>query len=1023
MPIKDYTIEVNGKVADIIQGKLRLDTTLPSFRIKVRHLGYKEFSHIFSKIPDTLTINLTPLTILLESVTVNTGYQKIERERITGSVESIGSEVINRSVSSNILNRLEDLTTSVSFDRRDYDFNNPKQTDGNLDIRGISSINSSNRPLIVLDNFPYEGNIENINPNDIESISILKDAAAASIWGARAGNGVIVITSKRGKTSEKTRINFTSNVTIGQRPELFKMKQAGSKAFINMEEVLFNAGFYDDQINDPTHPALSPTVELLRQFKEGEIQENELRSVLDALGNQDIRTDYQDHFYRPSFEQRYAIDLRGGSERTGFYTSIGFDKGNQSFRYNSNSRFTFSSALDHSFGNRVKLHTKVMYNNSRTSSSPNGYGVIALYPYADLVNGAGDALGVNYGYSSRYLAGVSERGLLDWTYRPLQELMNSKKSLGNNEFLADLGMDVKIGKGLSYHFSGQFSRSGGKEEDLNDLNSYMARNLINLFSEPTDQGFNYAVPMGSILDQAFYGSKRWAIRNQVSYDNRFGELHRLTGILGNEVRDATNIGEGSRMYGYDERTLISAPIDMVSWFPTFDNLQGIRNIGNYGFFREQRRDRFVSLYGNLAYTYADKYNLYASARKDASNLFGVGANNRWTPLWSIGASWDLDKEGFLHNDIVDKLKLRASYGYSGNVNNSVPALSTLALAPYLSAYGARPFAEISNPPNPSLRWERIGTINFGADFSLLDKRLSGTIDFYRKNSVDLIADSPVDPTVGIKRMMMNSANTSGTGIDLSLSAVLLRRSMEWRTNLLMSYNRVIVTKYNGEREPVMSSLQGIDPIEGQPAYAIFSYRWAGLDPMTGAPQGYLGNEISQDWRAILNETGLEGLVLHGSARPRWFGSFRNDLKVGGFSVSVNIAFRFQYFLRRPTIEYNRLGTWAPIHSDFLDRWQVPGDELHTQVPAFQYPNDTDRNNFFQGSEINVERGDNIRLKDIRIAYRLNRILPSFNNAEIFGLMTNLGFLWRANKRGLDPDTPLNGLGLPKTFSLGGTFSF
>lgn len=1020
--ITEYTLTINGKSMKPTRGQLNISDIDPPYSLKISHIGYNVYEARFSSVPDFLSIELIPSDNIIEEVSVNTGYQKMNRERLTGAVQTLNRDIIQRSVSSNILNRLEDMTSSISFDRRNYDFNYPSATDGSLDIRGISSLNSSNSPLIVLDNFPYEGNVENINPNDIESISILKDASAASIWGAKAGNGVIVITTKRGQNIQGAKVNFSLNGTMGKKPDLFRLDQTGSREFIELENILFEKGFYNDQIDNPSKPALSPVVELLRLHKEKEITDVELKNRMEEFRAIDIRQDYLDHFYRKSLDQRYALDISGGNGNTRYFTSFGYDENIHTLKENKSSRITFNSSIDHTFGPKVSLQTKVAYFHSRNALSPYGYEK-DIYPYAELADKNGNPLPVNYEYSSRYLSEISDKGLLDWSYRPLEELFNSKKKSKNDEFLIDFGLGYQILKGFSYNIKTHFSQMVGKDEDLNDMNSFIARNLINLYTEPKETGFNYAVPMGSIFDQEFHKSRVWSIRNQLNYEGELGNVHRLTGILGQEVRAVKKHSDGTRLYGYDEDVLTFKPIDMISWFPTFDNLRGINSIGSYGFYKNRIQDNFVSFYGNIAYTFKDKYDLYTSARKDASNLFGTEINNKWTPLWSIGAAWTLTEESFFKQRFMTFLKFRVSYGYSGNVNNTVPSLSTIYHAPYLSTYGMNAFAEISNPPNPSLRWERVRTLNLGVDFSLAQERISGTVDVYRKKSFDLIASSPIDPTTGIKRTMKNSANTSAKGFDLSLNGLILKDPFVWRARMLLSYNKVMVTKYMADHEPVMSTVQGIDPIEGQPAYAVFSYRWGGLDPDSGDPLGYLEGELSKDWREILNKTKIEDLILHGSARPRWFGSFRNDFTFGKFAISVNLGFRFNYFFRKSTVEFSRLGTWFPIHSDFSDRWQESGDESFTQVPSFQFPNDTYRNSFYNGAELHIEKGDHIRFKDVRVSYKLDNVFKTLKEAEVFGYLSNVGFIWRANKERLDPDTPLNELGMPRSLSLGARFNF
>ncbi|KGE13524.1 SusC/RagA family TonB-linked outer membrane protein [Sphingobacterium deserti] len=1017
--VADYSFTVNGRWLKPENGRYNLAAFKKPYHLRVTHIGYAPYARSFDTLPAQLLVLLLKGENVLDEVEVNTGYQSISRERLTGSVEVVGKEVLERSPSSNILNRLEDMTTAVAFDRRTYNYNFPHSTDENISVRGISTIESAQAPLIILDNFPYEGSIENINPNDVESISILKDAAASSIWGARAGNGVIVVTTKKGSVREVPRISLSSNFSVEAKPDLFRLQQTGSSEFIDMEMYLFQQGFYNAQINNLRRPVLSPVVELLRLNRDGLLPEDAMRAQIDRYRDIDIRQDYMDYFYRNSVDRRYALNISGGTERSGYYLSAGFDQQDHTLRYNGTERITLNSSYNISLGKRVDVQSKIMFSRLRNERSNFGYDPMQpIYPYAQLLEN-GEALAVNHGYSARYLDGLEGRGLLDWRYRPYDELRGSENWTLANDLLINLGATVKILPGLSFSTSGQLGYNNGKGNQLSDLDSYLARNLINRYTSGTQGSYRYGVPMGGILAQTFSDSRSLSLRNQLDYQKRFAKKHNISMLVGAEVRESTQTGNGNRLFGYNPKNLTFIPVDLLSNFPTYENVGGSVSIGTTGFYTQSFTNRFVSLYGNMAYTYADRYDLYLSARRDASNIFGVETNNKWTPLWSIGGAWSLHKESFFNNELFSTLKLRISYGHSGNVNNTVPALSTVQYGAAVSGYGRLRFATLVNPPNPSLRWENVQTTNLGLDFALLKSRLKGSIDLYQKKSVDLIGSTPMDPTTGITQMNMNSADLMGRGMDFTLTSQNLQGALQWSSTLMLSYNKVMVTRYMVERNPVMSAIQNVAPIEGYPAYAVFSYPWGGLNPETGNPIGFLNGEASEDYRNIINNSTIDDLILHGNARPLWFGSLRNDLRYKNISLSMNIGFRFQYFFRRAGLEQGGLGTWRPIHADWSTRWQASGDEQYTNVPSFIYPTNSFRDNFYNGAEVNVQRGDVLRLNDVRVAYRWGKS-RFFQNIECFALVSNVGILWRANDIGIDPATPRNEIGLPRTVSIGFT---
>jgi hypothetical protein len=414
--------------------------------------------------------------------------------------------------------------------------------------------------------------------------------------------------------------------------------------------------------------------------------------------------------------------------------------------------------------------------------------------------------------------------------------------------------------------------------------------------------------------------------------------------------------------------------------------------------------------------------LSLSARRDESNLFGVNSNQKGVPLWSAGLAWNLMQEPFWRAGWLSYLKLRLTYGYSGNVDNSRSAYTTIAYQPN-NPYIHIPYADILNPPNPELRWERVGMLNTGMDFALRGERLSGSIDFFIKKAKDLISPAPVDPTTGFNQLYINSGRTRGRGVDLQLNSRNLKGALAWNTTLLFSWNRNKVTDYYNSATTsafYVSDGLALNPVGGRDVYGIYSYRWAGLDPQTGDPRGYVQGQVSKDYNALVNSSTLGDLHYEGSAIPVYYGALRNTLSWRGISLSANITYKLGYFFRKTSINYSDLFSRWTGSSDYALRWQKPGDESRTSVPSLVYPADANRDQFYTYSEATVARGDHIRLQDLRLGYQLererSRWLP-FRQAELFVYAANLGILWRANKWGIDPDYG-NGLPSPRTISLG-----
>ena len=336
-------------------------------------------------------------------------------------------------------------------------------------------------------------------------------------------------------------------------------------------------------------------------------------------------------------------------------------------------------------------------------------------------------------------------------------------------------------------------------------------------------------------------------------------IHRVDVLAGAELRDQLTHTSKHRLYGYDDENATSGMVDYIKTHTSYINPgQTSIRISNQDSERELV-DRFLSYYTNASYSYSNRYTLSASARFDQSNLFGVKTNQKGVPLYSVGASWNLSDEAFYNLGVLPYVKLRATYGYNGNIDKRTSAYVT---ARYRSkdANSGLPFAEVQNPPNPELRWERIKVINFGVDFSSRRNVFTGSIEYYRKKGLDLIGTTPYAPSSGITEFTGNYANTKGSGWDIVLNSRILNKKLSWVNSLLFSSSKEIVSNYMqlGSISSYRDDVQ-VSPMEGRPLYSLYSYAWAGLDPQNGDPQGYLDGEVSSNYSSILNNTKPEDL--------------------------------------------------------------------------------------------------------------------------------------------------------------------
>jgi TonB-linked SusC/RagA family outer membrane protein len=990
-----------------------------------------------------LVITLKPSITNLEDVevTVSTGYQNIPKERATGSFTQPDKEMFNSRVSLDAISKLDGITSGLVF------YKGVPSGNSELRVRGQSTIFANAQPLIIIDNFPYDGNINNINPNDIENITVLKDAAASSIWGVRAGNGVIVITTKKGQYNRPAQINFSSNITTSKKPNLlYDPNYISSEDFVKVEKFLFANNYYNGDLSSTNQPPISPVVEILNKNKLGLISSTEADNQIRALtSGLDVRNDISKLFYQNAIAQQNSLNINGGNEKMNYFFSAGNDN-NRSNRVGDNlRRNTISSTVLYKpiqnleiTGGITYAETKSNSNNTLQQLTTGGAnGKLGILPYTKLTDADGNSLPILKGYRQSYVQNATSLGFLNWEFSPYRELQDNlnKTQTTDVDIRVTAGIRYTIVKGLNAELKYQNEKGTTDVNNLINKNAYYARNLINQFSSVSSSGnvTDRNIPNGGILFNSAVKLNSQNIRGQISYDNSWNK-HLISSIAGIEQREITSDLYGSNLYGYDDDF---ASFSLVNYNTFYDlNPAGVgSSLIPSGSSVAGNIDRFRSYFANLSYSYDGKYTFTASGRIDGSNFFGVKTNQKNVPLWSIGGKWDIDKESFYHISFLPTFKLRATYGYQGNLDRSVSAYTT---AEYASGnfFNGNTYVIIQNPPNPQLRWEKSGILNVGIDFSLPKNVLSGSVEYFQKNGNDLIGYSSLAPTSGITGptgstvIKGNFAAMTGHGIDVQLNANIINRTFKWSSSFLLSHSIDKVSKYTGNT--LTASLVqyadggnggGIYPKEGYPVYGIYGYKFAGLDHLTGDPQGYVNGALSKDYPLLTNPSDFNEVKYIGSARPTYFGGFRNTLSYRNLSILANISYKLGYFFRRKSIEYNYLFSQWIGHKDFTNRWQNPGDETKTNVPSLTSSAiaSSARDNFYRYSDVLVEKGDHIRLQDVSVSYDINKKVwnnSPFRKLQIFVYANNIGIIWKANKEKLDPDFPTQGFVTPATYSIG-----
>jgi TonB-linked SusC/RagA family outer membrane protein len=1025
-PVPGATITVKGsnqQTSTNENGEFRLnDVSEIDINIVVTSINYEPEEANWQGEPE-LSVQLKQRISELNKVqVVSTGYQKISKDKSPGSFVKIDNELVNRRVSTNILDRLEGITSGLIFNKNV----NPATNQSNLSIRGRTTIYANPNPLIVVDNFPYAGDINNINPNDVESITVLKDADAASIWGAYSGNGVIVITTKKGKYNQPLKLSINSNVTVGQKPDLYYNPILSSSDYIDVERFLFSQGFYDNKETSPKRDVLSPAVEIMYKEKKNVISSTAAEEQLNELRNQDLRKDLEKYFFRNSVNQQYALSANGGSSNNNYYFSLGYDKNLDNLVRNQFDRLTLTANNSFSWlKKKLELNTGIIYTESKARNN-NFESSNMIYPYLDLVDDFGNGLTIPKDIRQLYKDTVGKAALLDWDYKPYNELKYSDNSTKTTDYRINTDIKYTILKGLNATIFYQYNKGFIEQEDYKSQQTYYTRNYINQFTDVSSGQIVRRVPLGGILDQRTNQYEAHNTRAQINYDRSWynykqSKHHQITAMAGAEVRGIKTFFETLRLYGYNKEMPIINTVNYDSAFALYYAPSETKKI-EFKDLKRNETDRYISYYFNAKYIFQRRYVLSGSIRKDESNLFGVSTNQKGVPLWSVGASWDISQENFYHIGWLPYLKLRVSNGYKGNVDKTVSAYTTVRNDGVNTWRNLT--TSIVNPPNPSLRWEKNHMVNVGVDFALRNSIIEGSLEYYTRKGTDLIGNSPMDPTTGVTQFRGNTADMKGKGADIVLRSKNINKQFKWFSTFLLSYTVDKVTSYKAPQSAAIwyyCDPQYISPIEGKPLYSMFSFKWMGLQPQTGDPQGFFGNKESTDYSSIINSAELSDLIYRGPANPTYFGSLRNNFSYKQLDLSFTITYKMGYYFRRNSINYIELfNGGSPGNSDYELRWLNPGDENYTSVPSMIYNPSPLRSTFYKYSDVLIEKGDHIRLQDIQLSYQLkkNEIkwLP-MNQLRIYVYANNLGILWRANNSRIDPDF-ISGTPNPRTIAAG-----
>ncbi|MGV3766828.1 MAG: SusC/RagA family TonB-linked outer membrane protein [Chitinophagaceae bacterium] len=973
-------------------------------------------------------------------VTINTGYQSISRERATGAYDVVGQEILSKRPVSNLSTALQGLVAGMQATENE---------DGSVDflIRGNSSMYADRAPLVVLDGFPLSSSdFSTINPNDVESVTVLKDAAAASIWGARSGNGVIVVTTKKAKRGQKVNIDANVFTRITKRTDLQQLlANASSTDQIRFERLAYANKWtiggteYQGGVF-PSDVGISLTLaqELMYANQYGQLSNEAMNAGLDSLARISNFDQIQDHLLRRGVLNQYNISLSHASERTRTLASIMYENNKTRFQGTGHDRFVFNFNNEYrpaefiTFNLGLYLQYHKQENDGATISE-----LRQLSPYETLLNPDG-SYSVNLIRNRALIESISGNGFpySDWSYNLLREVRGRDLRSESYNARIQTGFNVKLLRGLSFDAKFQYERGKTEVDNYYSDETYYVRNMVNSsveYNHATGTVGRMFLPVGGIGQPSQSDLQSYVLRSQLNFQRTIGVKHAITAIAGGEISQTTSTGITSPwLYGYYPDLLrSSAPLygygSAVERFPSFTSgttanttLSGGNTSLSYGL------DRFVSYFGNGAYTYDGKYTLSGSIRADASNFIAEDPSIRWSPLWSVGGMWNAKMEEFLSGVTwLDQLRVRATYGKNGNVEKSTSTKTLLNVGTALNTSTGTITATISSYGNPMLSWEKTATTNIGIDFAVLKRKLFGKLDFYNKKGEDITGSIALPGAAGTTSQRFNNAGIINRGIELELGTQIgdARKGWSYGTSLTYAYNFNQVLSLRAPRTyPYLLSVPSNAFVEGKPINPVYSYTYLGVE--NGMPQIAGDNKVPVGMNTTLYVTGnaFDVLTYQGTATPPHTLGWLNNIDYKNVSLTFLFVGKFGGVYRNPTFNYGTaaIGSIKTIVNQFV------GDVFagREDIPPFPAPNESRHNLWSQYTNYLsslVESSSYIECKEVSLNYTLPHSLlgkMSMRNVRVYAQMRDLGLVYAANKNNYNPDwLPGTNRPLP-TFTLG-----
>lgn len=1011
----------------------------------------------------SVTGDQKPLNIVLEEdiaelgEVVVTGYQNIKRNNMVGSTNSIKREELFTDGTNSIEQMLQGKLPGMVIKNSSGMVGSRQK----VKVRGTSTLLGNQEPVWVVDGIIQEdpipfkaqdlntfgeissdnfdmvrnfvGNaISWLNPNDIENITVLKDASATVLYGVKAANGVIVITTRKGQAGRMS-VRYSGNISIGSRITYDKMNLMNSKERIDVSREIYGRGLSVESTSSLADVSYEGA---LKRYLNKEIGYDQFNAEVRRMetGN----TDWFDLLYRNPVSHNHSLSISGGTDKIQYYWSINGTVNNGAARGNDSKMYGSSLNLNAQLNKKLMVSAKL----SASINKTNGYYQVDPYQYATRTTRTIPCFTEEGDY---YYYKKTRNG---YNYNVLNELENTGNTNQKQALAANVNLryDILSGLrfesvfGLNYNSTNGQSYASERSHYITTIRRYEFGSYM-----PSDPEYKASqLPHGGELNTDETRNLNYTWRNQISLDRLFHDKHRLSVMIGQEVRSNKYDGVAATTFGYfpDRGKTVTLPPRQIT------GTAGIEVNRIYDRMKTQITDRlanYLSFYGTATYAFDERYVVTASMRSDASNRFGQDTRNRFLPIWSVGGRWNVAKESWMANQqIVNELNLRGSFGWQGNVaENFGPDLITrIPDGTGTEELTGNYSLMVKSLPYGNLRWEKVKTINLGVDLGFFKNRLTAMVEYYHKVTEDVILQKEVPYAYGVTSMPINGGRLWNKGWELSVTGTPVRtNNFTWTLSLNTAKNiNQVDTKINQNKQ-WRSAVAGTINKEGFPVGSIWAFEFLGLNPENGSPLFQIPT-VAENPEAERDATAY--MKFMGSLEPDFSGgistSFRYKTLTLSASFTTNIGgkcFLAPYYT--DTEEAKSVpSAYTNLPKDLVNRWRNPGDERFTNIPSIS-TGTSQVNNIYLPEGTLAQPFYIYGYSDVRVVsasfFRCNNITLSYNFPEAWvkklymkdlsltAGVTNPFIIVSNEYKGMDPEVATGSQPIVKTYSLGLNVSF